>query len=285
VKAIVQIKLWLAIALVGVVIGFAGALLIARPQGYHLVLLATSAALLGGFLCQLRSKANVAAEKVLPPVKPQAAGQTRKPSLPVQIPPLFLFNTLHNISALAMVDPAKASLTIEKLAELIRTTTEMGRQKITLLAQELKCADLYLNIEKARFGSRLEIITDVDPECLEAKVPSLLLLPIVDNAVRYGVEPNDQITQVILIGRKAGDCIVVEISDTGKGINAEQAKTFMQSAGSLSSLSKRLHDVFAEAAQMRIEPLAPSGTRVKITVPKRNDLEKVLEGDGKHLHQ
>ena len=270
-KAIVQIKLWLVIALVGVLIGFVGWLIKVGLQGYQLVPFTTLAAILGALLWQHLSKSERSAKDSAPPASKQPVEQGRKPSLPVQIPPLFLFNTLHNISALALVDPAKASMTVEKLAEFIRATADLNRQKVSLLSQELKCADLYLNIEKARFGARLEIISDIDPECLEVKVPSLFLLPIVENAVRYGVEPNDQVTQVIIIGRKAGDCIVVEISDTGQGINAEQAKTLFQSTGSLSELNWRLHNAFGEAAQMRIEALAPSGTRVKITIPQKTD--------------
>ncbi len=265
-------------ALAGAVIGLAGWATKIGPKGYLLALPTALAAVSGALIWRRFSHpAGSGKDKAFSangrrvPTKPRSA-------LPAQIPALFLFNTLHNISALALLDSTKASVTVEKLAEFIRSTTELSKQKTTLLAQELKCVELYLGIEKARFGARFEIISDIDPACLEAQVPSLLLLPIVENAVRYGVERSDLTTQVILSGRKVDNCIVVEISDTGQGISAEQVKTVLQGDGSLAELNDRLHHLFGEAAQMRIEALAPSGVRVKITIPQMTDLKSSLEG-------
>ncbi len=187
--------------------------------------------------------------------------------LPKQINSVFLFNTLHNVSALTTVDPQKAAEIIEKLAMLIRAFAEMAKYEYSLLNEEFKYVDLYLAIEKARFGERLEVVRNIAPECLEIKVPSFLLLPIVDNCIRHGVEVYEKPVKIFLSAEVTGDNAVIEISDTGKGINPAKAAGFIQRGSSLALLNKRLAEYYRDRAKINVEALAPSGTRVKLIVP------------------
>lgn len=188
--------------------------------------------------------------------------------LPKQINSVFLFNTLHNVSALTTVDPQKAGEIIEKLAMLIRAFTEMAKYEYSLLNEEFKYVDLYLAIEKARFGERLDIVRNIAPECLEIKVPSFLLLPIVDNCIRHGVEVYEKSVKIFLTAELRADNAVIEISDTGKGIDPAKAAEIMEKGSSLALLNKRLAEYYRNRAKINVEALAPSGTRVRLIVPR-----------------
>jgi LytS/YehU family sensor histidine kinase len=267
-KVISNWKNWLLVAAIGALTGLIAQPILHGPSYSKVMILGTAAAISGGlawlfmFKADLRKKADLHFGEN--PLLPRLSRST----LPVPVSPLFLFNTLHNISALALVNPPKASATVEKLADFIRCVSDLAKDKRTLLSQEIKCADLYLSIEKERFGQRLQVITDISSECLEIKVPHFLLLPIVENAIHHGVEPSDQCTQVILSGRSDGNKISIEISDTGQGIEMQRADNLIATGPSLSRLKKLLAKEFGKNAQIRIEALAPSGTRVKITIPK-----------------
>lgn len=191
---------------------------------------------------------------------------------------VFLFNALHNIAAQAQVDAQIAGQTAEQLADYIRTVKEIGGKKYTSLAEEIKCADLYLKIEKGRFGDNLEIIRDIAPDCLEVKIPSLLLQPIVENAVRHGVELSSRPSQVILSARSTRDNIVIEITDTGKGIDIEKSDMLLEKGPSLSIIRQRLYDYYRKHANMKIDALVPSGTRVQITLPKKHLSSNISNG-------
>lgn len=199
---------------------------------------------------------------------PGSEQAVKQPLLPKQINSVFLFNTLHNVSALTTVDPQKAAEIVEKLAMLIRAFTEMAKHEYSLLNEEFKYVDLYLAIEKARFGERLEIVRNVAPECLEIKVPNFLLLPIVDNCIRHGVEVYEKPVKIFLTAEMQRDHVIVEISDTGKGIDSGKTAGIMKKGSSLAALNKRLADFYRNRAKINVEALAPSGTRVRLIVPR-----------------
>ena len=108
-----------------------------------------------------------------------------------RIRPHFLFNTLNSAIALVQVDPARAESVLEDLAELFRVALADASDSVTLGA-EVELARRYLAIEQIRFGKRLRVIWHLDPQADDARVPQLLLQPLVENAVRHGVEPNDE---------------------------------------------------------------------------------------------
>jgi LytS/YehU family sensor histidine kinase len=108
-------------------------------------------------------------------------------ALRAQIDPHFLFNSLNSISALTAVDPGAARTMTERLAGFFRASVAAGRQPLATLEAELGLARQYLEIEQVRFGARLAVAMDVDPELRNRRIPSLLLQPIVENAVKHGI--------------------------------------------------------------------------------------------------
>ena len=114
----------------------------------------------------------------------------RLAELQSRIRPHFLFNTLNTALALVRLDPARAEGVLEDLAELFRVAISDSSESVTL-AEEVELAKRYLAIEQIRFGDRLRVVWELDPEAGRARVPPLLLQPLVENAVRHGVEPAD----------------------------------------------------------------------------------------------
>jgi LytS/YehU family sensor histidine kinase len=187
--------------------------------------------------------------------------------LPPQIDSVFLYNTLHNISALADISPEKASRTVEQLATFIHAVTVFNETKTTLLNEELRIAELYLQIEQARFGERLSIIKNIDATSLETQVPCFITLPLVENCVRHGIEVFDQNVQVFILTTRKNDSVVVEISDTGSGVETEDVSQLSKGDMGLNTVKKTIKSFYGNEAKLTVEALAPSGTRVSLFLP------------------
>jgi two-component system LytT family sensor kinase len=108
-------------------------------------------------------------------------------SLKSQINPHFLFNSLNSISSLTMIEPGKAQEMIIKLSEFLRYTLSKKEEKLTSLEEEISNINRYLDIEKIRFGKRLTVKQEIEPSCRKLKLPGLILQPLLENAVKYGV--------------------------------------------------------------------------------------------------
>jgi LytS/YehU family sensor histidine kinase len=108
-------------------------------------------------------------------------------SLKSQINPHFLFNSLNSISSLTIISPDKAREMIIKLSDFLRYSISHNDEQITSLKEELQNINRYLDIEKIRFGDRLKIVEDIDEQCLDKKLPGLILQPLIENAVKYGI--------------------------------------------------------------------------------------------------
>jgi two-component system, LytTR family, sensor histidine kinase AlgZ len=115
------------------------------------------------------------------------ARESELKALKAQINPHFLFNSLNSISALATVDGARARDMCIKLSDFLRTTLKLGEKPRITLADELALAKAYLDVERVRFGARLKVEIEADPECDRCVVPSLVLQPLVENAVKHGI--------------------------------------------------------------------------------------------------
>lgn len=163
-----------------------------------------AAAVLLGWL-KLRERAQAPADAL-----------ARLVELQSRIRPHFLFNTLNTAIALVRVDPNRAEEVLEDLAELFRVAlADTGpTAEGVRLDQEVELARRYLAIEQLRFGDRLRVRWQLDPHAAEARVPPLLLQPLVENAVRHGVEPNDGGGDVDIVTRARGSEIEIRVSNT-----------------------------------------------------------------------
>ncbi|MES2688490.1 MAG: histidine kinase [Pseudomonadota bacterium] len=142
-----------------------------------------------------------------------AATAARLAELQSRIRPHFLFNTLNSAIALVRAEPAKAEAVLEDLSELFRHALADATESVTL-GQEIELAQRYLAIEQIRFGERLQVQWNLDPEADPAKLPPLLLQPLVENAVRHGVEPSAVGAQVKISTVRRGSMVVIKVTNS-----------------------------------------------------------------------
>ena len=142
-----------------------------------------------------------------------AATAARLAELQSRIRPHFLFNTLNSAIALVRAEPLKAEAVLEDLSELFRSALADPAESVTL-SQEITLAERYLAIEKIRFGDRLHISWNLDEHAMQARLPPLLLQPLVENAIKHGVEPSATGAQVRISTERRGSVVVVKVSNT-----------------------------------------------------------------------
>jgi two-component system sensor histidine kinase AlgZ len=142
-----------------------------------------------------------------------AATAAKLAELQSRIRPHFLFNTLNSAIALVRQEPARAEGLLEDLSDLFRAALAEHGEAVTL-AQEIELAKNYLSIEQVRFGERLQVQWQLDPAANLAKLPPLLLQPLVENAVHHGVEPSAQGASIVITTKREGSKVVVQITNT-----------------------------------------------------------------------
>jgi len=143
----------------------------------------------------------------------EAVSQAQVAALQARIRPHFLFNSMNTVAALVRVDPAAAERTVEDLSELFRAALGEHSTRDGTLDEELGLVDRYLDIEQLRLGDRLRIRRDLDTLPPTFPLPRLLLQPLVENAVRHGIQPLREGGEVILRGRGERDGILIEIDN------------------------------------------------------------------------
>jgi len=146
--------------------------------------------------------------------------QTRLQMLSMQLQPHFLFNTLNTIAELVHQQPEAAERMIGDLSHLLRETLHAGLVDRVPLSQELALLDRYVEIQRARFGDRLRVTTIADEAARSAMVPSLLLQPLVENAIKHGIGARAGAGHIEIVARSDGDRLLIEIRDDGRGIGS-----------------------------------------------------------------
>jgi two-component system LytT family sensor kinase len=188
-------------------------------------------------------------------------------ALQQQLHPHFLFNTLHAISTLMHRDVEAADRMLMRLSDLLRITLEnLGRQEVTL-EKELDFLSKYLQIEQTRFADRLNVRFDIRPETLDTRVPSLLLQPIVENAIKHGVARKAGAGHIDISARREGDKLRIEVRDDGVGMS-EDAFTALQKGIGVSTTRARLQRLFGADFRFEFHRLT-EGLAVVIAIPWR----------------
>ncbi len=191
--------------------------------------------------------------------------QARLDALRLQLQPHFLFNTLNAISTLVHRDADAADELISDLSDLLRASLETKDHEVPL-AREIELLDRYLAIEQTRLGDRLRIVRDIDPAASAALVPTFLLQPLAENAIRHGLEPRLAPGTLTIHAHRDGDRLRLSITDDGVGLGANDAPTARHGIG-LSNSEERLRTLHGPHA--RLELLAPpeGGVRVEVVLP------------------
>jgi two-component system, LytTR family, sensor kinase len=184
--------------------------------------------------------------------------------LRAQLQPHFLFNTLNTISGLVHEDPHAADRMVARLSDMLRIALDRSGEREVSLRDELELLAPYLEIQQIRFSDRLDVRVDVEPDALDALVPSLVLQPLVENAVRHGVAPLARGGTVVVAARREGDRLEVEVSDTGRGL----ADGYREGIG-LANARALLAHASGGAATFAIERGPDGGTVARISTPFR----------------
>ncbi|WP_347351255.1 histidine kinase [Intrasporangium sp.] len=193
-------------------------------------------------------------------------------ALRAQISPHFIYNSLTAIASFTRTDPGRARELLLDLAEFTRYSFRRHGE-FTTLAEELRSIEAYLVIEKARFGDRLVVTVRVAPEVLPVVVPFLCLQPLVENAVRHGIEGRPGQGEITILAQDADRECVVTIEDNGIGEDPERVRraltgdTALDSVG-LANVDERLRTAFGDEYGLVVETAPGAGTCVTVRLPK-----------------
>jgi two-component system LytT family sensor kinase len=192
-------------------------------------------------------------------------------ALRAQISPHFIYNALAAVASYIHTRPEEARELLTEFAEFTRYAFRAERPYVTL-ADELHYVEKYLRLEQARFGDRLQMRVEVAPEVLSAVVPAFSLQPLVENAVRHGVESQPGRRLVEILGADHGADVELRVTDDGAGIERARIPELLAGRGTagigLANVQSRLQATFGPEYGLRIECPPRGGTIVAMTVPK-----------------
>lgn len=193
--------------------------------------------------------------------------QSRLQVLKTQLQPHFLFNTLHAIATLLDEDKLSAEDMLLRLSELLRAFLEDYDGQEISLRRELELLDLYLGIQRKRFKDRLTTQVYVAPDALDCAVPSLILQPIVENAIRHGIGRHAGSDRIDIETRREGDALHIEVRNQNSSLETEG--TPGGHGIGLSNTRHRLRELYGEAADIRLDMTWPQGVACRIRLPFR----------------
>jgi sensor histidine kinase YesM len=194
-----------------------------------------------------------------------SAKEAQLEMLRYQLNPHFMFNTLNALSTLIYKNENdKANEMLDKLCSFFRYSLISKSDQKSTLQEELELLELYLSIEKVRFESRLNVIFNVDDATRRAKVPSLFLQPIVENAIKFGVEGRKSPGNIVVNAKKQKDNLILEVVDDGPENKLDISKGF---GIGLKNTQERLNTMFNTKCYVSIDETANTGTKVTLSMP------------------
>ncbi len=219
----------------------------------------------------------------------KALAEAQLAQLQAQLRPHFLFNALNTVSSLMMTDTARADRMLAQLGDLLRASLA-GRQDVVTLREELKVLEKYTDIMQERFEGRARVHWDIAEDSLDARVPPMLLQPLLENAFKHGVERNTEPVDITIRSARAGDRLRVEIYNSGSSFRPNGAPDAGGVAGAgrmsgsassdvranggepeacvgLRNCRERLRLLYGAAAELRIDDAPAGGVLASVTLP------------------
>jgi len=194
-----------------------------------------------------------------------------------QLNPHFLFNTLNSISTLVLLKQTeRANAMLSRLSSFLRYSLVGEREGLATVAQETEALKLYLDIERTRFEERLRTSFEIEPQAMDARLPSLILQPIIENAVKYAVTPAedgaDIDVDIRIVAQPRGPRLVITVADSGPGIDfaalhGEAPATTSGTGVGLPNIRDRLAQAYGDDHRFQLEPNDPRGLIVLIDIP------------------
>lgn len=212
------------------------------------------------------TEALIQEEKIKRLTSEKRAIETNLKLLQAQIEPHFLFNTLSNILSLLDTDLKKGRSMLMDLVLYLRTSLAKTRAETTTLGQEMEMIRAYLNIFQVRLEGRLHYSIDIPDAIKKLSFPPMLVQPLVENAIKHGIEPKIEGGEVTIRAQKNGDVISVEVADTGAGLLEAGDTGF-----GLANVRARLQSLYGNRGRLILEENQPSGLRAIIEVPYAPD--------------
>ena len=169
-----------------------------------------------------------------------------------QINPHFLFNTLNSISTLVHSSKEQARKVITQLSDIFRYALDSHNGEMVKLIHEINFIENYIRIQQVRFGERLRFEKDIDPSCMSISIPPMILQPLVENSVKYGISPKEDGGTISLTVRRSGNIIFFEVKDDGLGSNAQKVMDGSSSGIGMANTDLRLKSYFGPESQLRI---------------------------------
>jgi two-component system LytT family sensor kinase len=194
----------------------------------------------------------------------RSLADARLHALSLQLQPHFLFNTLNAIAALVPEDPIVAEAMLVRLGDLLRTSLDAEPSGHVTLRTELNRLASYVELQRMRFGERLSVSMRIDPDVMNARVPSFLLQPLVENAISHGIAPRRGAGHIDVAARCDGRRLILSVRDDGIGPPPEGDR---RERVGLGSTRARLAAMFPGMSTLELSPAAPRGTLVSISVP------------------
>jgi two-component system LytT family sensor kinase len=198
----------------------------------------------------------------------RSLAESRLSLLRTQLDPHFLFNTMHGVSTLMHEDPVAADAMLTSLGELLRASMSDNAPHEVTLREELAFSERYLGIQRARFGSRLRTETQIQPAAMRARVPSMLLQPLLENAIRHGIAPRRGGGSLEVEATVQDGTLRVFVRDDGVGPPAQGSDGHGTGIG-LRNTRLRLAQMYGEHASLELRRREPAGTEVAVILPLR----------------
>lgn len=197
--------------------------------------------------------------------------QSQLEALKMQVQPHFLFNTLHSISALLSKDTDGARKMITRLGDFLRLTLENSGSMEVTLQQEIEFLHGYLEIERVRFQDRLTTDIKIDPAVLDARVPNLILQPIVENAMRHAIV-NSRSGHVEITAAPRNGVVRIEVNDNGPGLQVDRTLETRRGKGlGLTNTQARLTGLYGTSARFEMTNRSSGGLTVMIEIPRHEN--------------
>ncbi|MCW8108507.1 histidine kinase [Alteromonas ponticola] len=196
------------------------------------------------------------------------AHQAHIKMLRYQLNPHFLFNTLNAISTLILLkENDSAETMVSRLSDFLRYSLDNDPIKRVPLGQEIKALRLYLEIEKVRFDDRLDVGWDIEQNCEAALVPSMILQPIIENAIKHAISRMEEGGRIDITARSFGNDLLMDVADNGPGADIQNGQLTRENGVGLANIRDRLQSLYQRNFAFSIEHNKPNGVRVRIRIP------------------
>ncbi|AMP01117.1 histidine kinase-, DNA gyrase B-, and HSP90-like ATPase family protein [Collimonas arenae] len=218
-------------------------------------------------LAELRNQAAI--EKARATAIEKQALQAQLQMLQAQIEPHMLFNTLATLQSLIAIDAPRAQQMLDQLIQFLRASLSSSRIEQTTLAQEFSLMEAYLELMSLRMGSRLSFDLQLPAELRDTVIAPMLLQPLVENAIKHGLEPKIEGGRVEVAASRQGEILLLDVSDTGLGLSAQsdlQPNNHASHIG-LSNIHERLQALYGSRASLTVKPKLPHGVIAQLQLP------------------